>query len=127
MIRRTWLLVTLAAVLGTTLPRTSDANYDCATGRISGVTGNSITIYDREARTFALDSRTRFTAWPTNGRWQAISLLDRRQLFCNSRLLDVGRLVAVHPRHDGTSVARWVQVAIDDAGNAGVGANACLR
>lgn len=127
MVKRTLLFVTLAAVLGTTLPRTSDANYDCATGRITGVTGNSITIFDRETRTFTVDRGTRFTAWPTNGGWQRITLLSRRELYCNSRLLDVGRLVAVHPRHDGTSVARWVQVAIDEPGDAGPGVNTCLR
>jgi len=127
MIRRTLLLAALAAVLGTTLPRTSDANYDCATGRITGVTGNSITIFDKETRTFAVDSGTRFTTWPTNGGWQSITLLSRRQLYCDSRLLDVGRLVTVHPRHDGTSVARWVQVAIDQPGDAGAEVGTCLR
>ena len=128
MIRRTVLLITLAAVAGATLPRSTDANYDCATGRITGVTANSITVYDKETRTFAVDGGTRFTSWPTNGRWQAITRLDPRQLYCDSRLLDIGRLVAVHPRHDGTSVARWVQVAIDAPGSAGfIEVNACLR
>lgn len=127
MIKRTVLLITLAAVVGTTIPRRAGANYDCMTGRITTVTGNTITVYDRESRTFTVDSRTRFTAWPTNGGWQKIRMLDQRQLFCRSRLLDVGRLVAVHPRHDGTDAARWVQIAVDDAGNAGYGANVCIR
>jgi hypothetical protein len=121
------MFITLAAVVGATLPRRTDANYDCATGRIIGVTGDSITVYDKETRTFTVDSRTRFTAWPTQGRWQEIRPLETRELFCQSRVLDIGRLVAVHPRHDGTSVARWVQVAIDERADNGLAVNACLR
>jgi hypothetical protein len=127
MIKRAVLVVTLAAGVGATLPQRSDANYDCMTGRITGVTGNSITVYDKESRTFTVDRDTRFTSWPTHGRWQAIARLNTRDHYCDraarrtwtsytgqsDRLLDVGRLVAVHPRHDGTDVARWVQVAID--------------
>ena len=141
MIKRTALFITLAAIVGTTLPRKSDANYDCMTGRITGVTGNSITVYDRESRTFTVDRDTRFTAWPTNGRWQAIARLDTRDHYCDKaarrtwttytdqsgRLLDVGRLVAVHPRHDGTNTARWVQVAMDARLVDGYLASDCLR
>jgi hypothetical protein len=127
MIKRTALFITLAAIVGTTLPQRSDANYDCMTGRITGVTGNTITVFDRESRTFTVDGSTRFTAWPTNGRWQSIARLDNRDHYCDrfarrtwttytgqsDRLLEPGTLVAVHPRHDGTNTARWVQVAMD--------------
>ena len=126
MIKRTVLIITLAAGVFATLPKTSDAHYDCMTGRISAVTGNTITVTHRESRTFLVDRGTRFTAWPTRGRWQEIARLNQRQLYCNSRLLDVGRLVTVHPRHDGTDAARWVQVAVDDAGR-GYGADVCIR
>jgi hypothetical protein len=114
MIKRTLLLVTLAAVLGTTVPQRAGANYDCAVGRITSVTGNSISVYDKEDRTFTVDSRTRYTSWPTRGRWQEIALLDPQRLFTDSRLLEPGRLVAIHTRHDSTGVARWVQVAVDE-------------
>jgi hypothetical protein len=114
MIKRTVLLITLAAIVGATLPQRAGANYDCAIGRITAVNANSISVYDKEARTFTVDSRTRYTAWPTRGRWQEIRLLDPNRLYTDSRLLDVGTLVAIHPRHDGTNVARWVQIAIDE-------------
>jgi hypothetical protein len=142
MIKRTALFITLAAVVGTTVPRKTDANYDCMTGRISAVTGNTITVYDKESRTFTVNRDTRFTSWPTNGRWQDIARLNTREHYCDrrghrtwtsytdqsGRLLDVGRLVAVHPRHDGTDVARWVQVAIDaPLADVGYGASDCLR
>jgi hypothetical protein len=141
MIRRTALLITLAAVVGTTVPRKTDANYDCMTGRITGVTGNTITVFDRESRTFTVDGGTRFTAWPTNGRWQAIRRIDTRGHYCDrlnhrtwtsytdpsGRWLDVGTLVAVHPRHDGTNTARWVQVAMDARLVDGYLASDCLR
>ena len=127
MIKRTVLIFTLAAGVGATLPQRSDANYDCMTGRITAVTANTITaVSHRESRTFLVDRQTRFTAWPTDGRWQSIAPLRTRQLYCNSRLLEVGRLVTIHPRHDGTDTARWVQVAIDDAGN-GYGPDVCIR
>jgi hypothetical protein len=127
MIKRTVLIITLAAGVGATLPQSSDASYECMTGRITAVTGNTITaVSHRESRTFTVDRQTRFTAWPTDGRWQSIAPLRTRQLYCNSRLLEVGRLVTIHPRHDGTDTARWVQVAINDAGN-GYGADVCIR
>jgi hypothetical protein len=113
MLKRTVLVVTLAAVVGATIPQKAGANYDCAIGRITAVTANSISVFDREARTFTLDNRTQYTAWPTHGRWQAITLLDRERLFNNSGLLTPGALVAVHTRHDATNVARWVQISID--------------
>jgi len=126
MIKRTVLVIALVAVVGATLPRSVAGNYDCAVGRITAVTGNSITVFDRETRTFTVDRHTRYTNWPTQGAWQAIRLLDPRELYCNSTYLSVGSLVAIHPRHDGTNVARWVQVATDQSGN-GDGANVCIR
>ena len=120
MIKRTVLLITLAAAVGATLPRTADADYDCALGPITAVTANSITIQERETtRTFGIDCCTRYTTWPTRGRWQAITLLNMRELFTTSRLLDIGRFVAIHPRHDGTNVARWVQISLDKAYDSG--------
>jgi hypothetical protein len=141
MIRRSVLVITLAAAVGATLPQRSDANYDCMTGRITGVTANTITVYDKESRTFTVDPDTRFTSWPTNGRWQAITRLDTRAHYCDraarrtwtsytdqsGRLLDIGRLVAVHPRHDGTNTARWVQVAINAPLADGYLASDCFR
>jgi len=126
MIRRSLLLIALAGVVGTTLPQRAGANYDCAVGRITEVTGSTITVFDKETRIFTVDSRTRYTNWPTQGAWQAIRRLDTEQLYCNSRFLNVGTLVAIHPRHDGTNVARWVQVATDQTGNDGY-VSACIR
>jgi hypothetical protein len=120
------LFITLAAIVGATLPQKAGANYDCAVGRITEVTGNTITVFDKETRLFAVDSRTRYTNWPTQGDWQAIRRLDPEQLYCNSSFLSVGTLVAIHPRHDGTNVARWVQVAIDQSGSGGY-VTACIR
>jgi hypothetical protein len=126
MIRRTVLLITLAAVVGTTVPQRADAGYGCAVGRIASMTANSITVFDKESRTFTVDRRTRYTNWPTQGAWQAIRQIDPQDLYCNSNYLGVGSLVAVHPRHDETNVARWVQVATDQSGS-GEGVNACIR
>jgi hypothetical protein len=113
MIRRSLLLIALAGVVGATLPQRAGANYDCAIGRITAVTGNTITVFDKETRIFAVDSHTRYTSWPTNGRWQSITWLDPQRLYTDSRLLEIGRLVAVHTRHDNTNVARWVQIAVN--------------
>jgi hypothetical protein len=126
MIRRSLLLITLAGVVCATLPQRAGANYDCAVGRITAVTGNSITVYDKETRTFTVDSETKYTTWPTQGAWQGITRIDPRELYCNSKYLDIGTLVAIHPRHDGTNVARWVQVAIDQTGYGGP-VNVCIR
>ena len=127
MIKRTVLVITLAAGVAATLPQRSDANYDCMTGRITAVTGNTITaVSHRESRTFLVDRRTVFTNWPTQGAWQANRRLSTRELYCNSSYLSAGTLVAIHPRHDGTDVARWVQVALDQSGN-GYGPNVCIR
>ena len=126
MVRRSVLVITLAAVVGATLPQKAGANYDCAVGRITDVTGNTITVFDKETRLFAVDSHTRYTNWPTQGAWQAIRRLNTEQLYCNSSYLSVGTLVAIHPRHDGTNVARWVQVATDQTGNGGY-VSACIR
>jgi hypothetical protein len=114
MIRRSLLLIALAGVVGATLPQRAGANYDCAVGRITAVTGNSITVFDKETRTFTVDSRTKYTAWPTRGRWQEITMLDPHRLYTDSTLLQSGALVAIHTRHDNTNVARWVQIAIDE-------------
>jgi len=84
MIKRTVLGITLAAVVGATLPRSAAADYDCAVGRITAVTGNSITVFDREARTFTVDRHTRYTNWPTQGAWQAIGRLDPREILCTT-------------------------------------------
>jgi len=126
MVRRSVLVITLAAVVGATLPQKAGANFDCAVGRITQVTGNTITVFDKEARLFTVDSRTRYTNWPTRGRWQAIRRLDKEELYCNSSVLTEGTLVAIHPRHDGTNVARWVQVATDQTGSGGY-VSACIR
>jgi hypothetical protein len=127
MIKRTALFITLAAIVGTTVPQRSDANYDCMTGRITAATANTITVFDKESRTFTVDRHTRFTAWPTQGRWQMIARINQRQVFCDSRALDIGRLVAVHPRHDGSNTARWVQVAVNaPLSDAGYVTNACI-
>ena len=125
MIRRSLLLITLAGVVGATLPQRAGANYDCAVGRITAVTGNSITVFDKETRTFAVDNHTRYTNWPTQGAWQAIRRINPSELYCNSSYLSTGTLVAIHPRHDGTNVARWVQVAIDQSATGYV--TACIR
>jgi hypothetical protein len=126
MIRRSVLVITLAAVVGATLPQKAGANYDCAVGRITEVTGNTITVFDKETRLFTVDSYTRYTNWPTRGRWQSIRRIDTEQLYCNSSYLSVGTLVAIHPRHDGTNVARWVQVATDQTGDGGY-VSFCIR
>ena len=119
MIRGTVLFVTLTAIVSTTVPQRADAGYGCAVGRITSLSANSITVFDKESRTFAVDSRTRYTNWPTQGAWQAIRRIDPQELYC-------GSLVAVHPRHDGTNVARWVQVATDQS-DSGNGGNVCVR
>ena len=126
MVRRSVLVITLAAVVGATLPQKAGANFDCAVGRITEVTGNTITVFDKETRLFAVDSHTRYTNWPTRGAWQAIRRLNTEQLYCNSSYLSVGTLVAIHPRHDGTNVARWVQVATDQTGDSGY-VSLCIR
>ena len=60
MIKRILLLIAVAALVGTALPKNTVADQ-CATGRITGLTANSITVYDRETLTFTTDSRTQYT------------------------------------------------------------------
>ena len=105
MIKRMLLIVVLAASAAMALPDRVGADR-CAGGRITALTPNSITFYDRESLTFTWDSRTHFTKWITQGRWQQPTDLTADSL-------DIGRLVYVHPRHDGTNAARWVQIATD--------------
>ena len=63
MIRRTVLLIALAAVAGATLPQNAAANYDCADRAYHRSDPNSITVYNKDDNegTFTVDSRTRFT------------------------------------------------------------------
>ncbi len=121
MIKRTALFITLAAVVGTTLPQKADAGYGCTTGRVAALTANSISIADRErVVTFGRDGRTQYTRWLTQGGFQRQTRVDEKLIPCDLRALgfdplslEVGRLVVVHPRHSNDSVARWVQVATD--------------
>ena len=103
MIKRMLLLVALAATVGIALPNKAVAD-PCLAGRITALTGNSISISGRETLTFAVDGRTRYTRWITQGPWQAHTHLTASSLY-------VGRLVYVHMRDD-SSAARWVQIAI---------------
>lgn len=105
MIKRTLLLIALAAVVGTALPSKAVAGRG-TTGRITDVTATSISVQDREIVTFTLDSRTQYTKWITQKPWQQDTRL-------NTRALRVGRLVAIHPRKDDGNVADWVQIATD--------------
>jgi hypothetical protein len=121
MIKRTALFITLAAVVGTTLPQKADAGYGCTTGRVAALTANSISVVDRErVVTFGRDGRTQYTKWITQGGWQQPTRFDQKLIPCDLRVLgfdplglEVGRLVVVHPRHSNDNVARWVQVASD--------------
>lgn len=105
MIKRTLLLIALAAIVSTALPSKAVAGRG-ATGRITDLTATSMSVLDEEVLTFTLDSRTHYTKWITQKPWQEDTRLD-------ARALGVGRLVAVHPRKDEGSVADWVQVATD--------------
>jgi len=110
MMKRILLLIALAAGLGMTLPHNAAADHQCAYGRITALGPNSISIFNRDdnegVMTFTVDSRTRYTKWVTQGPWQ-------QNIQYDSRLLDIGRLVAVHGGHDGRIPASWVQVATD--------------
>ena len=105
MIKRTLLLIALAALVGTALPSKAVAGRG-ATGRIADVSATSMSVLDREMVTFTFDSRTHFTKWITQKPWQEDTRLD-------ARALKVGRLVAVHPRTGDARVADWVQIATD--------------
>jgi hypothetical protein len=110
MIKRTFLLIALAAVLGTTLPHNAAADHQCVYGRITALGPYSISVFNRDDNegvvTFTVDSRTRYTKWVTRGPWQ-------QNIQYDSRMLDIGRLVAIHGGHDGRIAASWVQVATD--------------
>lgn len=105
MIKRTLLLLAVAVVFATTIPGRAVADR-CATGRITALTATSISVYDRETITFSVDSRTRYTKWITRGRWQ-------EQTQISPEVLDIGQLIAIHPRADSGNLARWVQIATD--------------
>jgi hypothetical protein len=105
MIKRMLLFIALAAVVGTALPGKAAADR-CAIGRITALTGTSISVYDRETITFSMDSQTRYTKWITKGPWQQPTVF-------RPEMLDVGQLVVVHPRHDNGNIARWVQISAD--------------
>ena len=105
MIKRTLLLIVLAAIVGTALPSKAVAGRG-ATGRVTDVSATSISVRDKEVLTFTLDGRTHYTKWITQKPWQEDTRLD-------ARALRVGRLVAVHPRKDDANVADWVQIATD--------------
>jgi hypothetical protein len=111
MIKRTFLLVTLAALLGATVPHNAVADaHQCVYGRIVALGPNSISVFNRDDAeavvTFTVDNRTHYTKWITRGPWQ-------QNIQYDARLLDIGRLVAVHGGHDGRTAAFWVQVATD--------------
>jgi hypothetical protein len=105
MIKRTLVLIALAAIVGAALPTKAVAGRG-ATGRITDLTATSMSVQDKEIVTFTLDSRTHYTKWVTQKPWQEDTRLD-------ARALRVGRLVAVHSRKDEGSVADWVQIATD--------------
>jgi hypothetical protein len=105
MIKRMLLFIALVATVGTALPNKAVADR-CTRGRITALTANSMSVFEDETLTFTLDGRTHYTKWITNGRWQESTEL-------NASYLDIGRLVYVHQRHDGTDTARWVQIATD--------------
>jgi len=105
MIKRMLLFVAIAATAALALPDRAGADR-CTRGRVTAITANSISVYEDETLTYALDGRTRYTNWPTMGAWQA-----NRDL--NIYSIDIGDLVYVHPRNDGTNAARWVQIATD--------------
>ena len=105
MLKRTLLVLGLVALLGNAFASNSLADR-CTTGRVTAVSATSISVYDRETLTFAMDDRTQYTKWITKGPWQQATAL-------HVGVLDVGQLVVVHPRHDDANVARWVQIATD--------------
>jgi hypothetical protein len=131
MIKRTLLLIALAAALGTTVPQNAAANHECAYGRITALGPNSISVYVRDDNlgvvTFTVDSRTHYTKWITQGPWQQNIQFNRYDRYdrydrygryvryggYDVPLLDIGQLVAVHGGHDGRTAAFWVQVATD--------------
>jgi hypothetical protein len=105
MVKRTLLFLALAGFVSTALPNRASAER-CIMGRITGLTGTTISVYDKETITFSVDNGTRYTRWITNGRWQASTQFHVGDL-------QIGRLAVIHSRHSDDNVARWVQVATD--------------
>jgi hypothetical protein len=105
MIKRMLLFIALVATVGTALPNKAVADR-CTRGRITDLTADSMSVFEDETLTFTLDSRTHYTKWITTGPWQ-------QQTELSAYDLEIGRLVYVHQRHDGTNAARWVQIATD--------------
>jgi hypothetical protein len=111
MIKRLLLLIPMTAAIVGTVP-TGRATADvCAYGRVTALSATSITVFDREPVTYTLDSRTRYTRLITQWRWQTSTYITPAEFYFGA--LDVGRLVAVHMRHEEPGVARWVQIATD--------------
>ena len=111
MLKRLLLLIPLAvAIVGIVPPGQATADV-CAYGRVTAITPTSISVFDRETVTYTLDSRTRYTRMITNWRWQSSTYITPAEFYAGA--LDVGRLVAVHMRHEEPGVARWVQIATD--------------
>jgi len=105
MLKRMLLVLGLAALLGNAFASNTLADR-CTTGRVTAVSATSISVYDRETITFAMDGRTQYTKWITKGPWQQSTEV-------HANVLDVGQLVVVHPRHNDANIARWVQIATD--------------
>lgn len=110
MIKRILLLAALAIGAGVVLPGQA-AGDRCIVGRVTALTPTSITVFHHETLTFTTDIHTRYTKLITHGGWQQSDHLTPAQFYEGA--LDVGRLVAVHPRYDNPNVARWVQIATD--------------
>ena len=111
MIKRLLLLIPLAAAIVGTVPPDKAIADVCAYGRVTNISPTSISVFDRENVTYTLDSRTRYSWMITNWRWQMSTYITPAEFEAGA--LDVGRLVAVHMRHEEPGVARWVQIATD--------------
>jgi len=98
------LLIGVVGLIGAAVP--SQAHDDCFGGRVTDVTGTSLTVRHHETVTFTLDSRTHYTKLITQSPVQADTRLDARALY-------LGERVYVHPRSDNPSVARWVEITMD--------------
>ncbi len=105
MIKRTILLIALAAIVSTALPTNVAAGREYV-GRITDVTATSVSVRSSEIVTFTLDERTQYTKWITQKPWQEETRLQQGAL-------KVGRLVALHARNEDGRVAEWIQIATD--------------
>jgi len=110
MFTRSLLMAALAIGAGAVLPGRA-AGDRCIVGRVMALTPTSITVFHHETLTFTTDAHTRYTKLITQRPWQQSDHLTPAQFLEGA--LDVGRLVAVHPRDDDPNVARWVQIATD--------------